>query len=162
MRWPVASSYRRGVELDAPYSPISRLALTGNLSASMNRIRDYVDFTGQVPVTYHNVEPLLTPRFLTYERAALAVTRAVTASVETRYQSRSFLANTSDPQFVLPAAFDFDAGLSWRLLGHYELVVRANNLLDSNKFGSGYASGGTSYYFVVPPRNVFVTVKADF
>ena len=162
LRENVASSYRRGVELDATYRPLARLELTGNLSASTNRIRDYVDSTGDVPVTYHNVEPLLTPRFLTYERAALAVTRALTASVEGRYQSRSFLANTSDPRFVLPAAFNLDAGLSWRLLGHYELVARANNLLDSDKFGSGYASGGTSYYFVVPPRNVFVTVKVDF
>ena len=113
-------------------------------------------------MTYHNVEPLLTPRFQTYERAQFAVTRNVSAALETRYTSRSFLQNTSDPSLVLPAAFDLDASLSWRLLRNYELVVRGNNLLDSNEYGSGYASGGTAYYFVVPPRNVFVTVKADF
>ena len=51
-----------------------------------------------------------------------------------------------------------DGSLSW-LFRRYELVVRGNNLTNSKKFGSGYASGGESYYFVVPPRNLFVTVK---
>jgi iron complex outermembrane receptor protein len=162
LRKNVGASYRRGLEVDVSFRPTSRLTLSGNAAASMNRIRDYTDSSGDTPVTYHDVEPLLTPRFLAYERAALSLTHAVTAAVETRYQSRSFLQNTSDSRFVLPAAFDLDATLSWRVLGHYELVAQANNLLDSDKFGSGYASGGISYYYVVPPRNVFVTVKADF
>ena len=34
------------------------------------------------------------------------------------------------------------------------MVLRVNNLTDSQRFSSGYASGGTPYYFVLPPRNV--------
>ncbi len=158
----VDASYRRGVELDATYRGIPRLLLTGNLTESVNRIRDYTDSSGDTPVTYHNVEPLLTPRFLTYERAAFAVTHSVAVAAETRYQSRAFLENTSDPNFILPASFDLDGSVSWRVLDRYELVAQGNNLLDSNKFGSGYAYSGVSYYYVVPPRNIMVTVKADF
>ena len=45
----------------------------------------------------------------------------------------------------------------------YELIARGNNLHEQPKaYGSGYASGGVSYYFVVPPRNLFLTAKATF
>jgi outer membrane receptor protein involved in Fe transport len=82
-------------------------------------------------------------------------------TVEGRHQSRSFLQNTGDPRFILPAWSILDASASWQL-GRYELVARGNNLTESKAYGSGYASGGVSYYFVVPPRNFFVTLKASF
>ena len=82
-------------------------------------------------------------------------------SAETRYQSRSFLQNNGDARFVLPASFNVDGSVSWRV-GAYELIARGNNLTNNEAFGSGYASGGVSYYFVVPPRNLFLTVKAMF
>jgi iron complex outermembrane receptor protein len=158
LRKNVDASYRRGLELDATFRAHPRLLLDANMSASTNRIRRYVDSTGDTPVVYTNVEPLLTPRFTTFERAQFAATRSLTLSMETRYQSRSFLENTSDPRYVLPAALNLDGSASW-IFRRYELVVRGNNLTNSKKFGSGYASGGESYYFVVPPRNLFVTVK---
>jgi hypothetical protein len=36
------------------------------------------------------------------------------------------------------------------------VVLRGNNLTNSKKFGSGYADGDQSDYFVLPPRNFFV------
>lgn len=161
LRKNVASSYRRGIEADVTYKGIPRWLLTANVAASMNRIRDYVDSTGDVPVTYHDVEPLLTPRFMSYGRAAFAPTAHAWLALEGRYTSRSFLQNTSDPLYVLPAALDVGASASWHARG-YEIVGRVNNLLDAKKYGSGYAGDGVPDYYVVPPRNVFVTVKIDF
>jgi iron complex outermembrane receptor protein len=161
LRKNVGASYRRGVEADVAYHGISRLALSANVAASTNRIREYTDSTGDVPVAYHNVEPLLTPRLVTFERAQFAATRDVSLALETRYQSRAFLQNTGDSRFVLPAAFNLDGSVSWRVRS-YEILVRGNNLTNSKKYGSGYASGGVSYFYVVPPRNVFVTAKVDF
>jgi len=161
LRKNVGASYRRGVEADVGYYGIPRLALNANVAASTNRIREYTDSTGDVPVTYHNVEPLLTPRLVTFERAQFAATRDLRLALETRYQSRAFLQNTGDSRFVLPAAFNLDGSVSWRMRS-YEILVRGNNLTNSKKYGSGYASGGVSYFYVVPPRNVFVTAKVDF
>jgi outer membrane receptor protein involved in Fe transport len=62
---------------------------------------------------------------------------------------------------VLPAAFNLDGSISWHVRQH-EILLRANNLTNSKKYGSGYASGGVSYYYVVPPRNLFVTAKVAF
>jgi iron complex outermembrane recepter protein len=154
----VASSYRRGIEADASYRGIRRWLLTANASESFNRIREYTDSSGDVPITYHNVEPLLTPRFLGFGRVQFAATPSLDLAVQGRYQSVSFLQNTSDRRFVLPDAFDMDASVGWRI-GRNELLVRANNLTNSRKYGSGYVSDGVSNYFVLPPRNLFVTLE---
>jgi iron complex outermembrane recepter protein len=161
LRKNVGASYRRGIEGDVAYRGIPRLLINANVAASTNRIREYTDSTGDEPVTYHNVEPLLTPRLVTFERAQFAATRNVAVALETRYQSRAFLENTGDARFVLPAAFNLDGSVSWRVR-QYEILVRGNNLTNSKKYGSGYASGGVSYYYVVPPRNLFVTAKLLF
>jgi len=161
LRKNVNSSYRRGIEADVTVRATSRLTVGGNVAASMNRIREYTDSSGDTPITYHNVEPLLTPRFLGSARASFLAAKGVTVFAEGRHQSRSFLQNTSDPRYILPASSNLDASVSW-LVGNYELVARGNNLADSKAYGSGYASSGASYYFVVPPRNFFVTLKASF
>jgi iron complex outermembrane receptor protein len=161
LRKNVGSSYRRGLEADVAYRATPRLTVGANFAASTNRIREFTDSTGDVAVTHRNVEPLLTPRLLSAQRATFAVTHGLSIGAETRYQSRSFLQNTGDARFVLPASFNVDASVSWRI-GAYELIARGNNLTNNQAFGSGYASGGVSYYFVVPPRNLFVTAKATF
>jgi iron complex outermembrane receptor protein len=161
LRQNVGASYRRGVEADVTYRGVRRLLLAANATASTNRIRSYTDATGDAPVTYHDVEPLLTPRFTSFQRAAFAATRHTWLALEGRYTSRSFLQNTSDSRFVLPAAYTVDGSATWHA-GPYELVVRANNLTDSNKYGSGYAGGDVPYYYVLPPRNFFVALRLGY
>jgi iron complex outermembrane recepter protein len=161
LRQNVAASYRRGIEADATYRGVRRLLLTANATASSNRIKSYTDATGDTTVTYHDVEPLLTPRFTSFQRAAFAATPHTWLALEGHYTSRSFLQNTSDPRFVLPAAYTLDGTAAWHA-GPYELVLRGNNLTGSKKYGSGYASGDVSYYYVLPPRNLFVEVRLGF
>jgi iron complex outermembrane receptor protein len=161
LRENVASSYRRGIEGDITYRGVPRWLLTANFAASTNRIRDYTDSTGDTPVTYHDVQPLLTPRFMTYERAAFAASDNTWLALESRYTAQSFLQNTDDPRYVLPASLNVDASASWHYRS-YEIIGRINNLLDSRKYGSGYAGDGVPDYYVVAPRNFFVTLKLDF
>lgn len=161
LRKNVDRSYRRGIEADASYRGISRLLLTANASVSENRIHEYVDSTGDTPVTYHDVSPLLTPTFQSFARGAFAATRNFELAVESRYQNRSYLTNTANASLVLPAYSDVSASVSWHVR-RYELLARVNNLTDGKKYGSGYASDGVSYYFILPPRNFFITMKLDF
>lgn len=160
LRRNVARSSRRGIELDASYRGIPRLVLSGNATASRNRIDEYTDSSGTVPVTHHDVQPLLTPSFQGSGRAQLALTRRLAVAVEGRYQGESFLQNTGDRRFMLPASGNLDASLEWQIpRGRSSLVVRGNNLTNSRSYGSGYESGGVAYYFVNPPRNLFVTLR---
>ncbi|HEY4304789.1 MAG TPA: TonB-dependent receptor [Gemmatimonadaceae bacterium] len=161
LRKNVDASYRRGIEADASYRGIRRVVLTANASVSKNRIREYVDSTGDTPITYHNVSPLLTPTFQSFARGSFAATRNVDLAIESRYQNRTYLTNTSDANLNLPAYTDVGASIGWHIQ-RYELMARVNNLTDGKKYGSGYASDGVSYYFVLPPRNFFLTMKLDF
>jgi outer membrane receptor protein involved in Fe transport len=98
---------------------------------------------------------------MTFERATFDATRALTLAVETRYTSHSFLENTGDARYVLPESFDLSANVAVRVRA-VEVLIRANNLTNSKKYGSGYASDGVSYYYVLPPRNIFASLKIDF
>ena len=91
------------------YRAIPRLVLAANVAASIESHSPVHRLEpGDTPVTYRDVEPLLTPRFTTFERAQLAATRNISLALETRYTSRSFLQNNGDARYVLPAAFNLD------------------------------------------------------
>lgn len=162
LRRNVGESYRRGVELDASWRVAPRLALGGNLAWSANRIRQFTDSSRGTPVVRRNVEPLLTPRFMTTQRADLTLTPALSLSAEGRYQSRAFLDNTSSADRVLPSYYLLDAAARWSR-DRFALVVRGVNLGDSQRFGSGsVSSSGTVRYFVLPARSVFVTAELSW
>ncbi len=158
LRKNVNSSYRRGVEADATIRGIPHTLLSGNITLSRNRIQAFTDSTIDIPVTYRDVEPLLTPRATAYGRAAVATSKYLWLAADVRYTGESFLQNNSDPAFVLPAATTLDLSASLHEPG-FELLFRANNVTNSRKYGSGYASGTVPAYYVLPPRNFFVTVK---
>jgi iron complex outermembrane receptor protein len=161
LRKNVHASYRRGLELDG------RVRLTRSVTASVNatlmqaRIADYTDdASGE---SFHDVPPLLTPRILTAQRLEWRPSAALSLWGEGRYTGRSQLDNTGNPALVLPDAYVLDASAVWRFAsGRHALELRGNNLAGSKRYGSGYGSGDTPYYYVLPPRNLFVTLKLGF
>jgi iron complex outermembrane recepter protein len=130
-----------------------------NATVSRNRIDEYTDdATG---ATYRQVEPLLTPRLLANASLRYTVWQSLSASLDGRFVGRSYLANTSDPRFTTPGRAVADGSLTWTL-DRYAVGLRANNLANTTLFTGGYTDGTTSYYYVLPPRNWFVTVRARF
>ncbi|HJQ21987.1 MAG TPA: TonB-dependent receptor, partial [Gemmatimonadaceae bacterium] len=92
LRVNVHSSWRRGVELDATATPTARVELGLTATAMRARIADFVDeSTGQ---EYRDVEPLLTPRFTSSQRARIALAPQLSVSLAGRFSSRAQLDNT--------------------------------------------------------------------
>jgi iron complex outermembrane receptor protein len=159
LRKNVERSYRRGVEVDAALRATSALTATVNATVSHNRIDEYTDdATG---ATYRDVEPLLTPRVLANASLRYAFLGSLAASLDGRFVGKSYLANTSDSRFVTPGRATADGSLTWTL-DRYAIGLRANNLTNTTFFTGGYTDGTTSYYYVLPPRNWFVTIRARF
>jgi iron complex outermembrane recepter protein len=157
LRRNVGSSYRRGLEVDAAYRGIAHVVLAGNATWSINRIAQFTDSSRGTPVVRRNVEPLLTPRFISSHRIELMPTAAAMFTLEGRYQSRAFLDNTSSADRVLPDYYTVDASARYTH-GRTTLTVRGNNLGDTQKFASGSVSGsGKVRYFVLPARAVYVS-----
>ena len=158
LRKNVRASWRRGLELETAYS---RRWITASADATLmrSRIAEYTDdATGE---TFHDVQPLLTPNLVAHQHVQLALTRSLSLGVEGRYTGPSHLDNTGNAELVLPAAYVIDAVAVWRL-GRLAIELRGNNVGDSRRYGSGYGSAGTPYYFVLPPPNLFATVKVGF
>lgn len=158
----VGAAYRRGLELDASWRGMPRWVLAANAWLSVNRIRTFADSTADPVVVRRNVEPMLTPRFVTVHRAEFTAWPSLRLGVEGRYQSRAFLDNTGSATRTLPATYVLDA--SARLArSRYALVVRGANVGNNQKYGSGSVSGsGTVRYFVLAGRGLFVTAEMGF
>lgn len=160
LRKNVHSSYRRGIELDASYRLTPTLKASANATLMRARIADYTDDSSGE--SFHDVEPLLTPSVVTGQRIEWNAARSISLWAEGRYTGQSHLDNTGNPTLILPAAYVVDASAVLHLKSRYALEIRGNNLADSKRYGSGYGSGNTPYYYVLPPRNVFVTLQLGF
>jgi len=158
LRRNVGESYRRGVELDGHLRVTPRLTVGGNAAWLHARISSFTDETGELPVTYRDVPPLLSPAWLSAQRVEWAATPWLDLGLEGRYQGQSFLRNDGNTGTVLPDFYVGDATARVRL-PRVELTVRGANLGNSQRFASGYAVEGVPYFYVLPPRSVFVTAR---
>lgn len=162
LRRNVGSSYRRGLEFDGTWRAAPRLTLGANAAWSTNRIKQFTDSSRGTPVVRRNVEPLLTPRLISTQRAEFTASRALTLSVEGRYQSRAFLDNTSSVDRTLPSFYVVDATARF-VVDRYALMIRGGNVADNQNYGSGsVSSSGKVRYFVLPARAVNATVEIAF
>lgn len=160
LRKNVRASYRRGVELDGTYRMPAGFTASANATIMRARIAEYTDDTSGE--TFDGVEPLLTPKVTTMQRLSWDRSRRLTISAEGRYTGRSQLDNTGNPDLVLPASYVVDGVVEWRFgNGRQALELRSDNLTNSKRYGSGYG-GDRPYYFVLPPRSLFVTVELGF
>jgi iron complex outermembrane receptor protein len=158
IRANVGRSYRRGVEVDASFAITSTLDLGASVTASRNRIDAYTDEgTGS---TYTDVEPILTPAFLTSQQLTWRANQRLTLTADSRYQGLSYLAPFGDERLTSPAFHVLDAGARYEL-GTSTLSVYGRNLLDRRAYPSGDVSGGVPRYFILAPRSfdIAITVR---
>jgi iron complex outermembrane receptor protein len=159
LRKNVNESTRRGVELDATLRGIPRLEGTFGGALMHSRIREYTDDASGL--TYRNVEPLLTPRLTAVHDLRYTVAGPLSLSLSGHYASRSYLANTGDDRFVLPAAYVADAGL--RVGGEQRSIqLIVYNVGDSHRYSGGYTDGITSWYYPYAARHFTLTARTTF
>jgi iron complex outermembrane recepter protein len=156
LRTNVRASWRRGLELDLAAQPFDAISVGLTATAMRARIADFTDDeTGQA---YRDVEPLLTPKFITSQRIAFDPTPSLTVTITGRYSSRAQLTNTGDRALTLPAYYVADLSADWKR-GDHGLTLYVNNATNSRRFASGHVSFGEARYYVLPPFNVFLLAR---
>jgi iron complex outermembrane receptor protein len=160
VRRNVGRSYRRGVELEGAWRPAGPLALATSAAISRNRIRAYRDeATG---AEYRDVPTVLTPSLVANQQATWHVARALSLTVDGRYQSRQHLDPTGDRTRTAPSFFILDGGTVIRA-GRHELLVQGRNVLDRFALAAGdVSSRGVPRYFILAPRSVEVNARLRF
>jgi iron complex outermembrane recepter protein len=156
LRKNVRASFRQGVEIDAAYESSGPLAASGSVTLMRARIDEYTDDASGL--TFRDVEPLLTPRLVANHRMSYSFSDRSTVHVDGRYVGSSFLANTGDRRFMLPAAYTMDATVTLGV-GAHEILLHVRNLTNRLTYTSGYSDGSQSYYYVLARRNVMLTAR---
>src|SRR5204863_7303611 len=100
---------------------------------------------------------LRTDRGLDWEAGGLHSFRT-----EGRITGQSQLENPGNAKLELPPAYAWDGAVSWHMTARHSLEVRGSNVTNSKRYGSRYGGSDTPYYYVLPPRNVFVTLQLGF
>ncbi|MGZ8411159.1 MAG: TonB-dependent receptor [Gemmatirosa sp.] len=160
VRRNVGRSFRRGVEAEATWRPAPTLALASTIAASRNRIARYRDeATG---TEYVDVPTVLTPSLVAGQQATWHASRALSLTLDGRYQSRQHLDPTGDPTRTAPAFFVLDGGAVVRVAGH-ELLIQGRNLLDRFALTAGdVSSRGVPRFFILAPRSIEVNARLRF
>jgi iron complex outermembrane recepter protein len=191
VRRNTGASHRRGVELELSWRPSSEWRLAASAGFSRNRIEqwtqhyDVYDEAGawvdSVSRVHADVPPLLSPGAIVNGTVEWSRGSDLSLSLAGRFVDHAQLDNTGDPGFRTPSFFDLDAQATlslarWVPRGAPRLRVQATNLLDSRRqWPGGYsylfftrdaagaeALSGSSYYYPLATRSVFVTLDVRF
>ena len=165
IRTNVPDSYRAGIELEGVYKPVERLALSGNLALSQNRVaafteyRDNWDTWGQEIIQHRNTDLAFSPAVIT--RAEVKTTLLswgnqvvenrvfgqIFATVSGKYVGKQYLDNTGRSAASLPGYFVSDLRLNADISNFFgretSLILSCNNWL-----GARYSANGWVYRFV--------------
>jgi iron complex outermembrane receptor protein len=190
LRRNVDDSYRRGLELDLKWQAAPGWTVLHSANVSRNRIDAWTqyydvydpqgDLVDSQPVTYRDVEPLLTPEYV----GNLGVEwshRDLSVVLTGRYVAESRLDNTGSAGQVLPSHTNLDLRVSTRLgkTGaklRPRITLHVDNLLDNeDAFGGGYSytfinrdAGGNDsidgipYYYPLATRNAILSLTLDY
>jgi len=191
VRRNTSRSYRRGIEAEIDWQAGRQLRFGGTVSVSRNRLAEWTqfydvyaesgDWIDSVPLTHQDVAPLLTPEAILNGNIEWTPREEVGLSATARWVDAAQLDNTGNANFRTPSYFDLGGQLTLSLAklipyGTPQIRVQATNLLDSKRiWPSGYsylyfsrsaggqdALAGTSYYYPLATRSVYVTLALTF
>ena len=187
----VGRSSRRGIEAEAVWQPATAWRAVASAAFSRNRIDAWTQYydvydadfawVDSVARVAQDVAPLLTPSTIVNGTVSWTPVSYVAADVSGRWVSESQLDNTGHTGFRTPSFFTLDAQATLALArrsarGDTRLRVQGVNLLNERRaWPGGYSyqyfvrdpagvdtPAGTSYYYPLATRSVYVTVELRF
>jgi iron complex outermembrane receptor protein len=160
LRKNVASSYRRGIELNIIAEPIKNIILTTQANFSNNKIKSYTtDFDS---ITYTNVAPLLTPKVIVNQSVSYKISKRIVTEISGRYVSESFLDNTNNRDFIVPTSFILNGMITYNFMKQHCIQLLVNNLTNQKYYTAGYVQANQPYYFAMATRNFYISLKLKF
>lgn len=176
-RTNIPNSYRAGVELTSRWKPATWVNVTGNLSYSQNKIKqftayydDYVTYV-QYEEKLSNTTIALSPSLTGAATITFIPVKNASIALLSKYVSRQYLDNTSRKDRSLDAYFVQDIRLSYtmstRLLKEINWGFQVNNVFNKMYQPNGYtfsyyAGGGLeteNYYYPMAGTNVMLSMN---
>ena len=174
IRSNVASSYRRGFEMEASYKIVPKVVLGGNLTLSENRISEYnyfldnYDSGEQAKNVFKNSPIAFSPNLIAASEIAWLPIKNLEAALIGKMVGRQYLDNTGSKSKSLNPYQFLNLRASYRLylpnIKELSFQILVNNVLNqkyqANGYTYGYISGGQTitenFYFPQAGRNFLV------
>ncbi len=176
-RQNIAKSYRAGVEFFGAAQINKILSLTGNITISKNKVKDYTDFVynydndTQVSTFFKEADIAYSPNVISSLSINIVPIKNVSIALISKYVGKQFLDNTSNEARKLKAFFTQDMRADYTIKGkkinEANFFAQVNNvfskLYEPNGYTFSYISGGEAYtenyYFPMAPINFLVGVN---
>ncbi len=187
----VPRGWRRGVEMAAAWNAAPWLAVSGNITLSINEIKDYTSYVevwdgapGQTKaLNYGKTRMMMSPYVVGMVRAAVSPwknsasnsLKTTTLAIDGKYVGKQYLDNTQRSEMAVPAYFVSNLSLSHEFrLNHGALGLTGyvNNLFNHMYYAAGWRWEGytrtddTLTYgigvYPQPPVNFMVKVSYRF
>ncbi len=153
----VPRGWRRGLELAGAWSAASWVSFRGNLTLSVNEIKDYTSYVevwdgkpGQTKAfDYGNTRMMMSPSVIgmlgisvaPWKNTALNSLKTTVLSIDGKYVGRQFIDNTERPEMGIPSYFMSDLSLSHEFIldhGTLTLAGYVNNLFNHLHYAAGW------------------------
>jgi iron complex outermembrane receptor protein len=153
----VKKSYRRGIELQAAVNITKYFTLSGNVTLSKNKIKDYVEFLDsasadysvykQMEIKYSETDISFSPNITSCGIITFKAGDLLNISLINKYVGRQYLDNTSNVNRSINPYSVFDVKLTSTIktkwIKEIMFMVSANNILSTKYETNGYTF---SYY----------------
>lgn len=173
----VAKSYRVGVELFGNIQFNKILSLTGNLTLSKNKVKNYTDYVydydndKQIPTFYKEADISYSPTIISSIALNITPFKNALLGLTGKYVGKQFLDNTSNKNRQLRDFYTQDIRASYSIKGkqfsEINFYVQANNVFskiyEPNGYTFSYISGGVqtteNFYFPMAPLNFVIGIN---
>ncbi len=179
-RTNVAESYRMGVELEAGYMLFKNLSITGNLTLSANKIKQFNEYVDnydnydsngnmiQDIIAHSNTDIAFSPSVISNFGINYAPIKNLEINLLSKYVGKQYLDNTSNGTRKLDAYFTSNLTVNYTIktwgFKEIQIGVLCNNLFnalyENNGYTFGYVTGGKriteNYYYPQAGRNFLV------
>lgn len=179
-RTNIASSYRRGVEVEGSWKPVDQLQFNGNFSVSENKISRYYEYIddydngGQVIAAYDNTDIAFSPQLVAFAEITWKANRNLEFGVVNKYVGKQFLDNTSNASRAIDAYYLTDLRVDVTLKPKFMKKITVggvvsnlfNHEYESNGYTFSYVSGGEkitgNYYYPQAGINYMIRLNLEF
>jgi len=173
----VANSYRSGIELEGGYMLLKNVSITGNLTLSANKIKEFNEYVDnydnydmdgkmiQDVIKHTNTDIAFSPSTIASLSVMYNPIKSVDIMLQSKYVGKQYLDNTSNDLKQLNSYYTSNLAVNYTLIkwGFKEIKVGAlvnnlfNYLYENNGYTWGYIAGGKriteNFYYPQAGRN---------
>lgn len=179
-RTNIDKSYRTGIEIEAGVKPADKLNIQANATFSKSIILDFSEYVddwdswAQVEKQYAETDISFSPRIITGSQVEYEFCKNAFIKLLTKYVSRQYLDNTSNPDRAIDPYFVNDVEISYsvtpKFMKEIKFTLLVNNVMnemyESNGWTYPYYLGGNlienNYYYPQAGRNFLAGVSLKF